>query len=356
MNYVECFTEILSFKVFKLFSDCGDKIGSERIEEIDSIGNDAFFLGGNNHSICVSALDFPVCHPNSIYFCIDKWVGVAHDEVQEPLGMAVFNFENRKFGTNYYCSSPSQKYMPPSIWILPTMKLDSEDARIANYFDVIAGTSTAGPAYSLPQNLPPETLLPAAILALASVLSLEDREVLAYLITRSMKTTPNISSISAQDPKKKSSKKGPKSTSTSTHQPQMFDYDCFDCYRSYWFKWDSSPNCEPIHQAIEASEDHLANGEKTKKNSDRENAQVSHELAVESSASALLPENDVVLVGSNEKADGVEENDGKVEDLGEEVNLEPPETADDVAMIALTASASNHRGLARKALLDVLGL
>ncbi|BFG16068.1 hypothetical protein CerSpe_023420 [Prunus speciosa] len=226
-------------------------------------------------------------------------------------------------------------------------------------------------------------LLPAAILALASVLSLEDREVLAYLITRSMKTTPNISSIPAQDPKKKSSKKGPKSASASTHQPPMFDCDCFDCYRSYWFKWDSSPNRELIHQAIEAFEDHLANGEKTKKNSGRgkrrdklsrreapkpvdvaaqdsifleENAQVSHELAVESSASAMLPENDVVLVGSNEKADGVEENDGKVEDLGEEVNLEPPETADDVAMIARTASASNHRGLARKVLPDVLGL
>ncbi|CAL9001492.1 unnamed protein product [Prunus brigantina] len=38
-------------------------------------------------------------------------------------------------------------------------KLDSEDARIANYFDVIAGTSTGGPAYSLPQNLPPETVM-----------------------------------------------------------------------------------------------------------------------------------------------------------------------------------------------------
>ncbi|BFG28432.1 hypothetical protein CerSpe_147060 [Prunus speciosa] len=121
LNYVECFTDTLSFKVFKLFSDCGDKIESEWIEEIDSIGNDAFFLGGNNHSMCVSALDFPGCHPNSIYFCIDNWVGDAYDEVQEPLGMAVFNLDNRKFGTNYNCSSPSQKYMPPSIWILPTM-------------------------------------------------------------------------------------------------------------------------------------------------------------------------------------------------------------------------------------------
>ncbi|PQQ16514.1 uncharacterized protein Pyn_35255 [Prunus yedoensis var. nudiflora] len=45
-------------------------------------------------------------------------------------------------------------------------------------------------------------LLPAAILAPASVLSLEDRQVLAYLITRSMKTIPNISSIPTQDPRR----------------------------------------------------------------------------------------------------------------------------------------------------------
>ncbi|KAJ6702188.1 hypothetical protein OIU74_013354 [Salix koriyanagi] len=53
-------------------------------------------------------------------------------------------------------------------------------------------------------------LLPAAILALASVLSLEDREVLAYMITRSLKTTTtttNNPSSSLQDSKKKSSKK-----------------------------------------------------------------------------------------------------------------------------------------------------
>ncbi|KAJ6713716.1 F12F1.11-RELATED [Salix viminalis] len=61
-------------------------------------------------------------------------------------------------------------------------------------------------------------LLPAAILALASVLSLEDREVLAYMITR-----------------------------------------------SYWFRWDSSPNRELIHQVIEAFEEHLASGEMSRK-------------------------------------------------------------------------------------------
>ena len=118
-------------------------------------------------------------------------------------------------------------------------------------------------------------LLPAAILALASVLSLEDREILAYMITRSMKTT--TPSPITQDSKWKPPKKAPNNhnknsnnnnnnnTTNNTHKPPMFECDCFDCYTSYWFKWDSSPNYELIHQAIEAFEDHVAHGEKSKK-------------------------------------------------------------------------------------------
>lgn len=233
-------------------------------------------------------------------------------------------------------------------------------------------------------------LLPAAILALASVLSLEDREVLAYLITRSMKTTPNTSSSTsipaAQDPKKKTSKKGSnKSASTpaaAAHQPPMFDCDCFDCYRSYWFKWDSSPNRELIHQAIEAFEDHLANGERPKRNARgkrrdkmghrdssktpdvsaqndiflEENVAPASPEFVQSSTTPVLPEIDVVVVGSPEKADAVEGNEGKVEDLGVDVAVAPPDTADDMAVVLRAAAASNHRGLARKVLPDVLGL
>ena len=45
----------------------------------------------------------------------------------------------------------------------------------------------------------------------------------------------------------------------------MFECNCFDCYTSYWFKWDSSPNRKLIHQAIEVFEDHLAHGKKSKK-------------------------------------------------------------------------------------------
>ncbi|KAB2620477.1 hypothetical protein D8674_043007 [Pyrus ussuriensis x Pyrus communis] len=233
-------------------------------------------------------------------------------------------------------------------------------------------------------------LLPAAILALASVLSLEDREVLAYLITRSMKTTPNTSSSTsipaAQDPKKKTSKKGSNKSASNpaaaAHQPPMFDCDCFDCYRSYWFKWDSSPNRELIHQAIEAFEDHLANGERPKRNArgkrrdkmgrrdspktpdvsaqndifQEENVAPASPEFVQSSTTAVLPEIDVVFVGSPEKADAVEGNEGKVEDLGVDVAVAPPDTADDMAVVLRAAAASNHRGLARKVLPDVLGL
>ncbi|KAJ6702187.1 F12F1.11-RELATED [Salix koriyanagi] len=113
-------------------------------------------------------------------------------------------------------------------------------------------------------------LLPAAILALASVLSLEDREVLAYMITRSLKTTTtttNNPSSSLQDSKKKSSKKTQNNNNSqnSNHIAPVFDCDCFDCYRSYWFRWDSSPNRELIHQVIEAFEEHLASGEMSRK-------------------------------------------------------------------------------------------
>ncbi|KAF6148428.1 hypothetical protein GIB67_038783 [Kingdonia uniflora] len=96
-------------------------------------------------------------------------------------------------------------------------------------------------------------LLPVAILALSTVLSEEDKEVLAYLITRSMKM--GFSVIESQK----------KPHLVKPHKTPLFDCGCFDCYISYWFRWDSSPNRELIHQAIEAYEDHLTNGENSKK-------------------------------------------------------------------------------------------
>ncbi|KAL5552646.1 hypothetical protein UlMin_040047 [Ulmus minor] len=195
-------------------------------------------------------------------------------------------------------------------------------------------------------------LLPAAILALASVLSLEDREVLAYLITRSLKTSSSSSSSNPSESKKNSSKKAP----NNAHKPPMFDCDCFDCYTSYWVRWDSSPNRELIHQVIEAFEDHLFHGEKSKKNGRgkrkekngrREAPKLADVTILPENASPekAEPENDVAPAAG----DGCEgENDSK-DDVVEA-------REEDVAVVVRTMTANDHKGLARKVLPDVLGL
>ncbi|KAF8399997.1 hypothetical protein HHK36_015870 [Tetracentron sinense] len=207
-------------------------------------------------------------------------------------------------------------------------------------------------------------LLPAAILALASVLSLEDREVLAYLITRSMKISPS----SMIEDKKKCKK-------PNTHKPPLFHCGCFDCYRSYWFRWDSSPNRELIHQAIEAFEDHLTNGELSKKNGTgkkkdkmgrRGIAKPSDEseqlkvLSVPDKELPTLPEGSHVPDAeksyftpvNNVEAEEVKANTEDNEDgEAEVVTGNPPEDG-----AAVQVPASNHKGLARKVLPDVLGL
>ncbi|XP_008234324.1 PREDICTED: F-box protein At2g26160-like [Prunus mume] len=109
------FTETLSFKVFKLFCAHGER---PQWVEIESIGNEALFLG-TNQSMCVSALDFPGCQPNSIYFT-DDCVDVECHKPKGPHDMGTFNLENRSMGT-HYCLDSLQKHMPPAIWILPSM-------------------------------------------------------------------------------------------------------------------------------------------------------------------------------------------------------------------------------------------
>ncbi|XP_022979917.1 uncharacterized protein LOC111479467 [Cucurbita maxima] len=131
-----------------------------------------------------------------------------------------------------------------------------------------------GKVHPSPSSSPPSSsssvfkLLPAAILALVSVLSLDEREVLAYMIARSIQSS---AVTSTHDSRKKSAKKasingGNSNVSTGYHKTPMFSCDCFYCYTAYWCRWDSSPNRELIHQAIEAFEDHLTSGEKPKKN------------------------------------------------------------------------------------------
>ncbi|KAL9386659.1 hypothetical protein Peur_019783 [Populus x canadensis] len=233
-------------------------------------------------------------------------------------------------------------------------------------------------------------LLPAAILALASVLSLEDREVLAYMITRSLKTTTtNNPSSFLKDSKKKSSKKpqNNNNSQTSNHRAPIFDCDCFDCYRSYWFRWDSSPNRELIHQVIEAFEEHLTSGEMSRKsNRGKRRDKTGHRAGekplldvpgqpeilpvLETSNTSAHespptgPVDDVANVNvgcpdnglSPEKITEREEMEEAVK-LYDEVSEEVVAAETEVEAAAHgVAVCSRHKGLARKVLPDVLGL
>ncbi|KAL5212575.1 hypothetical protein ABZP36_023422 [Zizania latifolia] len=93
-------------------------------------------------------------------------------------------------------------------------------------------------------------LLPAAIFALATVLRPEDQQVLAYLVTRSLQ------GASAPHPEQP-----PVRGRRRRAHPPAIGCDCFDCYTSFWSRWDCSPNRELIHDAIEAFEDHLSAAE-----------------------------------------------------------------------------------------------
>ncbi|GKU92812.1 hypothetical protein SLEP1_g6487 [Rubroshorea leprosula] len=221
--------------------------------------------------------------------------------------------------------------------------------------------------------------LPAAILALASVLSLEDREVLAYLITTSLKTTTtttNDPSSILQDAKRKSSKKpltvGSATGNTkgnSRHKPPVFDCDCFECYTSYWLRWDSSPNRELIHQVIEAFEDHLSNGETQKSKSTRNRK---GRRSTDNPPLELPPEPEPIMTGSAisspeqpspprvideplpEKE--TEEQASEVADMTSEFDVSADDEVAVLPTAAAAAAASNHKGLARKVLPDVLGI
>ncbi|KAF8048032.1 hypothetical protein N665_2713s0003 [Sinapis alba] len=100
-------------------------------------------------------------------------------------------------------------------------------------------------------------LLPVAILSLASVLSPEDHEVLAYLIsTASYSSDKNSTS-------RLNKTKPHKQAYFDNHSP-LFHCDCFSCYTSYWVRWDSSPSRQLIHEIIDAFEDNLEKEKQTK--------------------------------------------------------------------------------------------
>ncbi|OVA17464.1 hypothetical protein BVC80_1837g285 [Macleaya cordata] len=245
-----------------------------------------------------------------------------------------------------------------------------------------------GKVYPSPSSFAPNkdalsmlNLLPAAILALASVLSLEDREVLGYLITRSVKTTNPSSSSSSSSSKVLEEKNKCKKTSN-THKP-LFDCGCFDCYTSYWCRWDSSPNRELIHQVIEAFEEYLTKGELTKNNNGRGKKKdkmgrrgieksadkpkkrpetsekfvpILPEPELELKRTCFVPKDDIMPVVEFDKAEYFEENkeddkECEMEEVTGKLTQSVEETTEQ-----LPAATTNNKGLVSKVLPDVLGI
>ncbi|GAB4826172.1 hypothetical protein Ancab_009039 [Ancistrocladus abbreviatus] len=85
-----------------------------------NLAGHAFFIG-DNHSRAVVASDYPgVCRSNSIYFTDDQNCYCFFPNPDRgQFSVGVFHLKGRKMGTSYYVLDPSQKHMPPAIWIDP---------------------------------------------------------------------------------------------------------------------------------------------------------------------------------------------------------------------------------------------
>jgi hypothetical protein len=94
-------------------------------------------------------------------------------------------------------------------------------------------------------------LLPAAVLAAAAPLGAEGKEVLAYLVLASLRSSAPPTPLA----------KGAAEV-VRAHRPEL-GCGCFGCYTAYWSRWDGSPEADrdAIHRAIEAFEEHLAKEE-----------------------------------------------------------------------------------------------
>ncbi|TMW85149.1 hypothetical protein EJD97_023693, partial [Solanum chilense] len=99
------------------------------------------------------------------------------------------------------------------------------------------------------------SLLPTTILTLTTSLSQEDKQILSYLISCSSSNfSNNLGNC----------------TTHSSNNNNKSCY-CFNCYMSYWVKWDSSPNHQLIHEIIDAFENMVLEKKKGKNKKQRRN-------------------------------------------------------------------------------------
>ncbi|CAD6244372.1 unnamed protein product [Miscanthus lutarioriparius] len=101
-------------------------------------------------------------------------------------------------------------------------------------------------------------LLPAAILVLVAGLCPEDQRVLAHLVTRSFLV--GWDAATAPPPEQQARGGGGTRRRARGHPPTVGCL-CFECYGSFWSRWDCSPQHDRIHDVLEAFEEHLSAAE-----------------------------------------------------------------------------------------------
>lgn len=109
-------------------------------------------------------------------------------------------------------------------------------------------------------------LLPAAILSLTAVLSPDETEVLAYLISCHSNSSGNQKSATFADC----------DDDGGVYTP-VFGCNCFRCYTNFWSRWDASPNRDLIHKIIEAYEEGLSRKKSNKARKKRKNDNINKE-------------------------------------------------------------------------------
>ncbi|KAK3037204.1 hypothetical protein RJ639_030097 [Escallonia herrerae] len=98
------------FEVFKLAQEHSSEQASRKWTAIDSIGDQALFLGDSN-SECVLASHFPGCKPNCIYYT-EYYFNIFPRGPGDDVG--VFNLGTRTFGT-IYVPDPAHTPLLPAI-------------------------------------------------------------------------------------------------------------------------------------------------------------------------------------------------------------------------------------------------
>lgn len=121
-----------SFQVYEFDTTKEEKC----LRLVNSIGDEAIFIGGFNDSVSVVASSFSGCQANCIYYADDFWWGNNYDEGSDdepeeyyqpygPIDIGFFRVGEDESNPRYMLDQSRAKE-PPPIWIIPTLKFHDD--------------------------------------------------------------------------------------------------------------------------------------------------------------------------------------------------------------------------------------